>query len=206
MNFCDALCTIWAVSTLILVLHNYSGLKLFLILFLIYSSKLVLFLIFRSESTCVIHIPDGFILYHYLTGNVVKCRQKQRAGKKEVDSKHCCELAGGGKICLCESFMRKKIVSTHLLTSRIPTMSFGWKNTENEHDFCSFPQGDFKVKRNASAYKFSEEYQSCAKLFVVTYKSDKLPQVFSRHHLGLKTNKICVCGVKRSKLTGPAEG
>lgn len=83
---------------------------------------------------------------------------------------------------------------------------FWVRNTENEHDFCSFPQGDFKVKRNASAYKFSEEYQSCAKLFVVTYKSDKLPQVFSRHHLGLKTNKICVCGVKRSELTRPAEG
>lgn len=85
-----------------------------------------------------------------------KVPAKAEGGKKEVDSKHCCELAGGGKICLCESFMRKKIVSTHLSTSRIPTMS----NTENEHDFCSFPQGDFKVKRNASAYKFSEEYQS----------------------------------------------
>ena len=39
------------------------------------------------------------------------------------------------------------------------THSVFWvRNTENEHGFCCFPQGNFKVKRNASAYKFSEEY------------------------------------------------
>ena len=46
--------------------------------------RAVLFLIFRSESTCVIHIPDGFILYHYLTGNAVNCQQKQRGGRRKL--------------------------------------------------------------------------------------------------------------------------
>lgn len=75
-----------------------------------------------------------------------KVPAKAEGGKKEVDSKHCCELAGGGKICLCESFMRKKIVSTHLSTSRIPTMSFGWETLKTNMTFVRFRRATSRLK------------------------------------------------------------
>ena len=47
--------------------------------------------------------------------------------------------------------MRKKIVSTHLLDLKDTHSVFWVRNTENEYNFCLFPQGDLKVKRKASA-------------------------------------------------------
>lgn len=70
----------------------------------------------------MIHIPDGYILHHYLTGNVVKCRQKRRGG---VDSKHYCELAGGEKMSLQVFYEKENCFNTFVRPQGYPQCLLG---------------------------------------------------------------------------------